>query len=105
MKAKVIETGEIIDVVNLYPITYSRLDGNHKIFEEYDEDELEIIHEPKPGIWHDAKEDVGNERRILVLDEEGIGCTTNRANLINGYGEWGKGFCRWAYVDDLLKLK
>lgn len=43
MKARVIETGEIIDVVSLYPVTYSRLDCNGKIAEEYDEDELEFI--------------------------------------------------------------
>ena len=43
MKARVIETGEIIDVVSLYSVTYSRLDCNGKIFEEYDEDELEFI--------------------------------------------------------------
>lgn len=43
MKAKIIETGEIIDVQRLYPVTYSRLDCNGKIIEEYDEDELEII--------------------------------------------------------------
>lgn len=46
MKAKVIETGEIINVQCLYPTTYSRLDCNGKIIEEYDEDELEF--EPKP---------------------------------------------------------
>ena len=44
MKARVIETGEIINVSNLYPVTYSRLDCNGKIIEEYDEDELEIIY-------------------------------------------------------------
>lgn len=43
MKARVIETGEIIDVKCLCPITYSRLDCNGKIIEEYDEDELEFI--------------------------------------------------------------
>lgn len=43
MKAKVIETGEIIDVKCLYSTTYSRLDCNGKIFEEYDEDELEFL--------------------------------------------------------------
>lgn len=43
MKAKVILTGEIIEVKSLYPITYSRLDYNGKIIEEYDEDELEFI--------------------------------------------------------------
>lgn len=47
MKAKVIETGEIIDVKCLYPTTYSRLDCNGKIFEEYDEDELEFEPGPK----------------------------------------------------------
>lgn len=46
MKAKIIETGEIIEVQSLYPTTYSRLDCNGKIIEEYDEDELEF--EPKP---------------------------------------------------------
>lgn len=46
MKAKVIETGEIINVQCLYSTTYSRLDCNGKIIEEYDEDELEF--EPKP---------------------------------------------------------
>ena len=46
MKAKVIETGEIIDVKCLYPTTYSRLDCNNKIIEEYTEDELEF--EPRP---------------------------------------------------------
>lgn len=43
MKARVIETGEIIEVQSLYPVTYSRLDCNGKIIEEYDEDELEFI--------------------------------------------------------------
>lgn len=43
MKARVIETGEIIDVVSLYSVIYSRLDCNGKIVEEYDEDELEFI--------------------------------------------------------------
>jgi len=42
MKAKVKETGEIIDVSCLYPTTYSRLDYNGQIIEEYDEDELEF---------------------------------------------------------------
>ena len=47
MKAKVIETGEIIDVKCLYSTTYSRLDCNGKIFEEYDADELEFEPGPK----------------------------------------------------------
>ena len=42
MKAKVKETGEIIDVSCLYPTTYSRLDCNGQIIEEYSEDELEF---------------------------------------------------------------
>ena len=46
MKAKVIETGEIIEVKSLYSPTYSRLDCNGKIIEEYDEDELEFIPNP-----------------------------------------------------------
>jgi len=48
MKARVKETGEIIDVQCLYSVRYSRLDANHKIIEEYDEDELELLPiEPK----------------------------------------------------------
>lgn len=47
MKAKVIETGETIEVQCLYPTTYSRLDGNGKIIEEYYEDELEFPPRPK----------------------------------------------------------
>ena len=43
MKAKIIETGEIIDVSCLYPTIYSRLDCNGKIIEEYDEDEIELM--------------------------------------------------------------
>ena len=47
MKAKVIETGEIIEVKSLYSPTYSRLDCNGIIIEEYDEDELEFEPGPK----------------------------------------------------------
>ena len=47
MKARVIETGEIIDVKRLYPTIYSRLDINHRIVEEYDDDEIELIDKPK----------------------------------------------------------
>jgi hypothetical protein len=47
MKAKVKETGEIIDVKCLYSVTYSRLDCNNKIVAEYDEDELEFLTTPK----------------------------------------------------------
>ena len=48
MKAKVIETGEIIDVHCLYSTIYTRLDSNGKIAEEYDEDEIELILPPTP---------------------------------------------------------
>ena len=47
MKAKVIETGEEIDVQCLYSVVYSRLDGNGKIMEEYYEDELEFPNRKK----------------------------------------------------------
>lgn len=48
MKARIKETGEIIEVQCLYSVRYSRLDANHKIIEEYDEDELELLPiEPK----------------------------------------------------------
>ena len=47
MKARVIETGEIIEVKSLYSPTYSQLDCNGKIIEEYDEDELEFESGPK----------------------------------------------------------
>lgn len=46
MKARVIETGEIIEVKFLYSPIYSRLDCNGKIISEYDEDELEFIENP-----------------------------------------------------------
>ena len=46
MKARVIETGEIIEVKSLYSPIYSRLDCNGKIISEYDEDELEFISNP-----------------------------------------------------------
>lgn len=47
MKARVIETGEIVDVKRLYPTVYSRLDKNNKIAEEYYDDEIELIDKPK----------------------------------------------------------
>lgn len=50
MKAKVIETGKIINVKCLYPVIYSRLDCNGKIIKEYDENELEF--EPGPKWYH-----------------------------------------------------
>lgn len=48
MKARVIKTGEIIEVRLLYPVTYFGLDCNGKIMDEYSEDELEFI--PNPNI-------------------------------------------------------
>ena len=47
MKARVIETGEIIEVTRLYPTIYSRLDVNHRIIEEYNDDEIELLDRPK----------------------------------------------------------
>lgn len=47
MKARVIETGEVIEVTRLYPTIYSRLDENHRIAEEYCDDEIELIDRPK----------------------------------------------------------
>lgn len=61
MKARVIETGEIIDVVSLYPVTYSRLDCNGKIFEEYDGDELEFIN---------TKAKTNNEESVEYIAEQ-----------------------------------
>ena len=48
MKAKVKETGEIIEVKCLCSITYSRLDCNGKIIEEYDEEELDFDFDKNP---------------------------------------------------------
>lgn len=50
MKARVKETGEIIEVKSLYSVIYSRLDCNGKIVEEYDEDELEFLNYQKKAI-------------------------------------------------------
>ena len=55
MKAKVIETGEIIDVKCLRPVIYSRLSGG-KIIEEYEEDELEFLN-------------VSNKPKMISLDK------------------------------------
>lgn len=60
MKARVIETGEIIDVVSLYSVTYSRLDCNGKIFEEYDADELEFIN---------TKDKTNNEEPVKYAEQ------------------------------------
>ena len=48
MKAKVKETGEIIEVKCLCPIIYSRLDCNGKIIEEYNEEELDFDFDKNP---------------------------------------------------------
>ena len=43
MKARVIKTGEIIDVKRLCPAIYV----NNRITEEYDDDEIELLDRPK----------------------------------------------------------
>ena len=48
MKAKVKETGEIIEVKCLCSSTYSRLDCNGKIIEEYDEKKLDFDFDKDP---------------------------------------------------------
>lgn len=48
MKAKVKETGEIIEVKCLCPIIYSRLDCNGKIIKEYNEEELDFDFDKNP---------------------------------------------------------
>lgn len=55
MKAKVIKTGEIIDVRCLRPVIYSRLSGG-KIIEEYNEDELEFLN-------------VSNKPKMISIDK------------------------------------
>ena len=69
MKAKVIETGEIIDVLSLYPVVYSRLDCNGKLIEEYDEDELEFINDYNKSKVSDFSFDtLPEEKRLLYSD-------------------------------------
>ena len=65
MKARVIETGEIIEVKALYPFFYLRLDCNGKIIEEYDEDGLEFISKSKMV----SLDDVCNYLKKLVYQE------------------------------------
>ena len=65
MKAKVIETGEIIEVQSLYPTIYSRLDGNHKIIEEYDADELEFLYNETPETPMNINNLTTNKRLLL----------------------------------------
>ena len=48
MKAKVIETGEIIDVESLYSEIYSQLDYNGKIIAEYNDDDLDFDFDKNP---------------------------------------------------------
>lgn len=82
MKARVIETGEIIEVNQLYPVTYSRLDCNGKIIEEYNEDGLELIPSPiKP--------------KMVSLDEV---CEWLKANA-HKYIYFDEGNTEW-YDDD-----
>jgi len=56
MKARVKETGEIIEVKSLYSVTYSRLDCNGKIAEEYDDDEIELLNNEKDKHWQGVRE-------------------------------------------------
>ena len=56
MKARVKETGEIIEVKSLYSVTYSRLDCNGKIVEEYDDDEIELLNNEKDKHWQGVRE-------------------------------------------------
>lgn len=67
MKARVIETGEIIDVVSLYSVIYSRLDCNGKIFEEYDEDELEFINTVNKPANIDNEESVKYAEQLVEM--------------------------------------
>lgn len=71
MKARVIETGEIIEVKSLYPITYSRLDCNGKIFEEYDADELEFESGPKMVSLDKICEWIKNNAHKYIYFDEG----------------------------------
>lgn len=70
MKARVIETGEIIDVQNLYSPVYSRLDGNHKIIEEYNEDELEFIKDKPTKIVKKHIFDFDDEWKLAKYNPE-----------------------------------
>lgn len=80
MKARVIETGEIIDVVSLYPVTYSRLDCNGKIFEEYDEDELEFINTVNKPANTDNEESVKYAEQLVEMCKNSLErCKNNPA--------------------------
>lgn len=80
MKARVIETGEIIDVVSLYSVTYSRLDCNGKIFEEYDEDELEFINDVnKPATDNEESAEYIAEQLVEMCKNSLERCKNNPA--------------------------
>ena len=81
MKARVIETGEIIDVVSLYPVTYSRLDCNGKIAEEYDEDELEFINDVnKPANTGNEESDKNIAEQLVEMCKKSLEkCKNNPA--------------------------
>ena len=80
MKARVIETGEIIDVVSLYSVIYSRLDCNGKIFEEYDEDELEFINTVNKPANTDNEEFVKYAEQLVEMCKNSLErCKNNPA--------------------------
>ena len=89
MKARVIETREIIEVKSLYPVTYSRLDCNGKIIEEYDEDELEFI--PNP-----------NRPKMVPLDKVCEFLKTYRQDTYDGTG-YIPGIINDKTIEDLRK--
>ena len=71
MIAKVIKTGEIIEVKCLYPTVYSRLDGNGKIFEEYDEDEIEILHDDEETLGARLRNLLTPYKNLIQLNKDG----------------------------------
>ena len=74
MKARVIETGEIIEVKSLYSPIYSRLDCNGKIISEYDADELEFIpnhNKPKMVSLDKICEWIKNNAHKYIYFDEG----------------------------------
>lgn len=96
---------ETRQALNEHAIRYATEDLSETKTQVIQEEVDALIHGAewyRNNVWHDASEDVGTNEPILVLDEEGRGVTTDRERLIRGWGEWGKGFCRWAYVEDLL---
>ena len=71
MKAKVIKTGEIIDVKCLYSTIYSRLDGNGKIFEEYYDDEIELLHDNEETLGARLRNLLTPYKNLIQLNKDG----------------------------------